>query len=125
MSNPVGWFEIHVNDMSRAKAFYQSILGVSLEPLGDPTGSDTEMWAFGSDFEKYGATGALVKMDGFTAGGSGTIVYFSCEDCAVEESRVVSAGGRIEQSKMSIGQYGFCTLAVDTEGNTFGLHSEQ
>lgn len=36
------------------------------------------------------------------------------------------AGGTLakaERSKMSMGEYGFSTIAVDTEGNTFGLHS--
>jgi predicted enzyme related to lactoylglutathione lyase len=32
-------------------------------------------------------------------------------------------GGRIHRPKLSIGPYGFITLAVDTEGNMFGLHS--
>jgi predicted enzyme related to lactoylglutathione lyase len=41
----------------------------------------------------------------------------------VEEARVVAAGGRIERPKMSIGDYGFITLAYDTEGNMFGIHS--
>jgi predicted enzyme related to lactoylglutathione lyase len=62
-------------------------------------------------------------MEGFPAGGDSTLVYFSCEDCAVEASRVAAAGGRIQQSKMSIGEHGFIALAVDTEGNMFGLHS--
>ena len=30
-SNPVGWFEIYVEDMPRAQAFYESVLTVSLE----------------------------------------------------------------------------------------------
>jgi hypothetical protein len=42
---------------------------------------------------------------------------------SVEESRVVDAGGRIQFPKMSIGPYGFVTLAVDSEGNMCGLHS--
>ena len=57
------------------------------------------------------------------AGGNSTLVYFSCDDCAIEESKVESAGGVIRQAKTSIGEYGFCTLAIDTEGNVFGLHS--
>ena len=61
-------------------------------------------------------------MRGVPSGGS-TLVYFMTEDCAVEESRVAKAGGRIDKKKFSIGQYGFITLAVDTEGNMFGLHS--
>ena len=51
------------------------------------------------------------------------MVYFGCDDCAVEGSRVAAAGGRVHREKMSIGEYGFIVLAVDTEGNRFGLHS--
>jgi predicted enzyme related to lactoylglutathione lyase len=51
------------------------------------------------------------------------IVYFACEDCAVEAKRVVPAGGRIHRDKLSIGEHGFIALALDTEGNMFGLHS--
>jgi uncharacterized protein len=51
------------------------------------------------------------------------LIYFTCEDCANEESRVVSAGGKIEKEKFSIGDYGFISLVYDTEGNMFGLHS--
>ncbi|MDN3638096.1 VOC family protein [Simiduia curdlanivorans] len=125
MNNPIGWFEIYVNDINRAKAFYQKVFGVELVQLSDPTDSNIDMWSFASDFESYGASGALVKMDGFPAGGNSTIVYFSCDDCATEEAKVQPAGGKIQQSKMSIGEYGFCTLAVDTEGNIFGLHSQK
>lgn len=125
MNNPMGWFEIYVEDMERAKSFYQTVLDINLESLGDPTGGGAQMWCFPSDMESYGATGALVKMEGFSSGGNSTIVYFSCSDCATEESRVIDAGGKIQQSKTSIGEHGFCTLAVDTEGNMFGLHSAQ
>lgn len=123
--NPVGWFEIYVDNMDRAKQFYQSILAVNLEGLGDPTDSNIKMFAFPSDMESYGASGALVKMDGFPAGGNSTLVYFACDDCAQEEARVENAGGTIQRTKMSIGDYGFISLAIDTEGNTFGLHSMQ
>ena len=34
--NPVGWFEIYVQDMPRATAFYQTVLGVTLEKLPTP-----------------------------------------------------------------------------------------
>lgn len=54
-----------------------------------------------------------------------TIVYFACEDCAVEEARVQKFGGRVERSKFSIGEYGFISLAFDTEGNMIGLYSQK
>jgi predicted enzyme related to lactoylglutathione lyase len=123
--NPVGWFEIYVNEMPRARKFYESVLGVQLEKLGDPNDSTINMMAFPSDMESYGASGALVHMDGFPAGGNSTLVYFACDDCAVEESRVAGTGGQVQRPKMSIGEYGFISLAVDTEGNMFGLHSQK
>ena len=35
-SNPVGWFEIYVQDMSRAKAFYEAVFQGALTPLANP-----------------------------------------------------------------------------------------
>ena len=125
MSNPIGWFELYVADMARAKAFYEAVLGIELTPLSDPTDSGVSMLAFPSDFEAYGASGALVKMDGMAPGGGGTMVYFACDDCAEQAARVAGAGGQLTQEKTSIGDYGFCAMAVDTEGNAFGLHSQQ
>jgi uncharacterized protein len=122
-NNPVVWFEIYVDDLARARKFYESVLDVNLDILGDPNDTSIEMLSFPSDMEKYGASGALVKMEGFRSGGNSTLIYFACEDCAVEESRVEAAGGQIQKPKMSIGEYGFISLAIDSEGNMFGLHS--
>jgi predicted enzyme related to lactoylglutathione lyase len=119
-NNPAIWFEIYVEDMDRAKAFYESVLQLNLERLNNP---DIEMWGFPMSPSSVGAGGALVKMPGFSAGGNSTIVYFSCDDCAVEEGRVKEFGGRVQKGKMSIGEYGFISLVFDTEGNMFGLHS--
>ena len=120
MRNPVGWFEIYVDDMERARTFYEAVLKVKLEKLPGP---DIEMWNFPMDNDAAGSAGALVYMPGFQAGGNSVLVYFSCEDCVNEESRVVPAGGKIEKEKFSIGEYGFVSLVYDSEGNMFGLHS--
>ncbi|MGF1908508.1 VOC family protein [Vibrio kasasachensis] len=125
MHNPIGWFEIYVNDIDRAIEFYQKVFQVTLEPMNDPTGENLIMWSFGSDMQSYGATGALVKMEGAEAGGNSTLVYFSCQDCSVEAKRAEMAGGRVQQVKMAIGEYGYISLVTDTEGNMVGLHSAQ
>lgn len=121
-SNPVGWFEIYVNNMERAKVFYETVFSAKLEKLNSP---GIEMWAFPMDMNKMGASGALVYMPGFSAGRNSVLVYFSCQNCAVEEEKIKKNGGKIEKSKFSIGQYGFITLGFDTEGNMIGLHSLQ
>lgn len=120
-SNPVGWFEIYVQDMPRAKAFYEAVFQGSLQALNAP---GMEMWAFPMDMATHGTAGALVKMPGCPSGGS-TLVYFSCVDCAVELARAVAHGGKVFKEKVSIGEYGFIALVVDTEGNMLGLHSLQ
>ena len=118
--NPVGWFEIYVQDLARAKAFYEAVLGVTLEPLGP---QELQMLAFPSDMTSPGAGGALAKFEGMPSGGNSVLIYFNCDDCGHEGSRVGAAGGQVVREKMSIGEYGFVVLATDTEGNMFGLHS--
>ena len=121
VNNAVIWFEIMVQDLVRAKAFYESVFQVKLERLNS---SDFEMWSFPVAMDRPGVGGALVKMDGVACGGnSGARVYFSCADCAVEAASVSKYGGTVYREKMSIGEYGFIALALDTEGNMIGLHS--
>lgn len=83
------------------------------------------MWAFPMSPDGSGASGALVRMPGFSSGANSVLVYFSCTDCAVEAAKVSVAGGQVQKEKMSIGQYGFIALGIDPEGNMFGLHSMQ
>jgi uncharacterized protein len=118
--NPVRWFEIYVQDMNRAKKFYEAVLSVKLQKLNSP---GMEMWSFPMEMDKMGCAGSLVKMQGVRSGGNSTIVYFASEDCAVEEALAKKNGGKIEKAKMSIGEYGFISLVNDTEGNMIGLHS--
>ncbi len=120
--NPVVWFEIYVSNMERARRFYEAVFKVELARLDTPA-PDIEMWSFPMEMNGEGAAGALCRMQGVSPGGCGTIIYFHCDDCAVEQSRVEEAGGRIQKPRMSIGQYGFISLVYDTEGNLIGLHS--
>jgi hypothetical protein len=123
-NNPVGWFEIYVQDMERAKKFYEAVFQVKLNKLNNAT-QEQELWAFPQSFTNYGASGALAKMEGVSSGANSTLVYFSCADCANEAKRIKDSGGRIFKDKSSIDGYGYIVLAFDTEGNMFGLHSLQ
>ena len=120
--NAVGWFDIYVDDLDRAVAFYETVLGLKLEEMPDPTG-ESQMMSFPADMGVYGAGGALTKSPHASPGVGGTIIYFSTQNCAEEESRVVAAGGIVARPKFSIGDFGWITLCQDTEGNMFGLNS--
>lgn len=127
--NPVGWFEIYVQDLEKAKKFYEEVLQVTMQNMSmdmdEPDDQNTMLMAgFPITMEDIpGASGALVQMKDVPSGGNSTIVYFNSLDCAVEEGRVVAAGGTIHHSKMSIGEHGFIALCYDVDGNLFGLHS--
>lgn len=76
-SNPVAWFEIPVSEMSRARAFYEHLLGLQLE-LHQM--EEMEMAWFPMGNESYGATGSLVRSENYTPAGSGVLIYFSTPD---------------------------------------------
>lgn len=122
--NAIGWFDIYVNDLNRAVTFYEAVLGRKLEEMVDPTGQ-SQMMSFPADMGSYGAAGALTKSEHASPGIGGTVVYFSVQDCAVEEARIVEAGGTVVRPKFSIGDFGWVTLFQDTEGNMLGLNSLQ
>jgi uncharacterized protein len=122
--NAIGWFDLYVDDMGRAVPFYEAVFQQRLEPIEDPTG-ETLMRGFPANMSAYGAAGALVKSPHGRPGAGGTLIYFSVNDCAVEQARVVAAGGKVLRPKFSVGQFGWVTLCMDTEGNMFGLNSMQ
>lgn len=122
--NPFTWVEIYVDDMSRAQKFYKKVLDIQLSELPMPGGmDDMQMLSFPWAEGKGNISGALVKTSSVKPGTGGTLVYLACDDCSEEEGRVERAGGKVLQGKMSIGDYGFCSVILDTEGNTIGLHS--
>jgi hypothetical protein len=121
-ANPVGWFDIYVSNLERAKKFYGMVFNTQLSDFPIEWGKQA---GFPFDNEGPNISGALVEKEGMVANGSNTIVYFVSEDCVTEEARVEKAGGKIINSKMSIGEFGFVSLIMDTEGNTIGLHSRK
>jgi predicted enzyme related to lactoylglutathione lyase len=121
MSNPVVWFEIAATDLERAKKFYSDVFQKEMQYVDMP---DSPMYMMGSSAEGIaGASGALVKSADNIPSTSGTIVYFYCDDVAVEASRVEAAGGTLIVPKTSLGEFGYMAMFIDTEGNKVGMHS--
>lgn len=124
IKNPFTWIEIYVDDMPRAQAFYENMLQINMIPMqtpGDFVG--LEMLSFPWANGESNISGALCKMDNMKPGAGGTLAYFACDDCAVETARAEAAGGQVLQPKMQLGEHGFCSVVMDTEGNSIGLHS--
>ena len=119
----VGWFDIYVEDMARAQEFYETLLDTTLDEMDDPNDPKVQMRAFADDFASHGAGGALVKLEHASPGPGGSMVYFTSDNCEIEEGRAEAAGGTVARPKFPIGQHGYVSLIVDTAGNMIGLHS--
>ena len=52
--NAVVWFDIFVNDMDRAEAFYRMVLQRECENISDPTDSTVIMRGFVTDKKRAG-----------------------------------------------------------------------
>jgi predicted enzyme related to lactoylglutathione lyase len=123
--NPFTWVEIYVEDMTRAQKFYETVLQIEMIPMQAPGEfGDLEMLSFPWVQGESNISGALCKTSEMKPGSGGTLVYFTCENCEIETSRVENAGGKVLQAKFSIGEHGFCSVVMDTEGNTIGFHSD-
>ena len=126
VKKPFTWVEIYVEDMSRAQKFYETVLQIEMIPMQAPGEfGDLEMLSFPWVQGESNISGALCKTSEIKPGAGGTLVYFTCENCANESSRVESAGGKVLQEKFPIGEHGFCSVVMDTEGNAIGFHSDK
>ncbi|OYD49783.1 VOC family protein [Acidovorax kalamii] len=120
MPHTLNWFEIPVTDFARAKAFYETVLGVTITPMAM---GPTMMGMLSTDPEAVG--GAIVQGEGGVPSQNGTMVYLNGgDDLAPLLARVAQAGGQVVVPKTEIGSdFGFFAHFVDTEGNKVGLHS--
>lgn len=118
--NPVNWFEIPVNDMERACAFYRLVFGFEL-PAAEM--GPRMMAFFPMTADNFGAGGALVKEKTFVPSHAGTLVYFSVDDIDGTLEKATAAGGKTLVPRTSIGEHGFVGYFEDSEGNRIGLHT--
>lgn len=121
-NNLVGWFEIPVTDMDRAKAFYDKVFNINIQ-VQDFGGTLMGWFPFAED--KSGAPGSLVKNNAYEPSNTqGVLIYFSSEDVTNELNKVEIAGGKLVQPKTQISpDIGYMALFIDSEGNRIALHS--
>jgi predicted enzyme related to lactoylglutathione lyase len=120
--NMVGWFEIPVTNIERAKTFYDTVFGVEIN-IQDFGGTLMGWFPFAEG--KLGASGSLIQNDAYIPSeNKGVLIYFSSEDINTEINRVEAAGGKIVKEKTQISaDIGYMALFIDSEGNRIALHS--
>ena len=118
----INWFEIPVNDMPRARQFYEVVLETQLreEAFGPQT-----MAVFPYDREGDATGGALVYNEGVNPTETGTLVYLNAgESLEALLTRVEPAGGKVVMPRTELPPgMGAIALITDTEGNRIGVHA--
>jgi uncharacterized protein len=117
--NPSHWFEIPVNDLRRAAAFYAALIGSDLRPVDQ---GDYHMAWFPADFNVRGSAGALIKGPGRTPGKGGAMVYLTVPDVDRALDMVQQYGGSVVMPTAH-GEFGTIAHFEDTEGNVMALFS--
>jgi predicted enzyme related to lactoylglutathione lyase len=118
----MGWFEIPVTNLDRATTFYEHVLEISMKRENIP-GWETSWFPY--DEKLVGASGVLMKGDGYHPGATGPVMYFSCPDIDAAVARAESLGAKVMFGKKDIGEWGYIAWIFDTEGNIMGLHTRK
>lgn len=110
-------FEIPVDDPDRAEKFYSTLFGWSFQRYegapsyyGMATTGDTNP----------GINGALFAR----SPGSETNLTMECDSIEDTLAQIVDAGGSVLLGKTPIPHMGWFATCKDTEGNTFGLFTQ-
>ena len=118
-------FEIQVDDIERAKAFYAAVFDWSYQDWSEQLGA-TYWGITAGPQDEAGANGGLLPRPAPVPGGShGTNAYvctMAVEDYDATERRILDAGGRVALPKTALVGMAWQGFYLDTEGNTFGIH---
>src|SRR5450759_1536530 len=120
--NALNWFEIAVNDLGRAKKFYETVLDIEMTKM-DMNGMLMAFFPMESTSDKVG--GGLVQHEMYKPSADGAVIYLNGNpDLAQALGKVEGAGGRIVMPKTLINEeIGYMAFFIDTEENKVALHS--
>jgi len=118
MPNNLSFFSIHVDDLTRARQFYEATFGWRFEPWGPPgfylihTGNEASPGILGSmSNRREPVTGT--GMTGFEC-------TIAVDDIDATIKAATANGGKIAMAKFSIPTVGTGCYLFDTEGNRVG-----
>jgi predicted enzyme related to lactoylglutathione lyase len=118
MANNLASFAIHVDDVDRARRFYEAVFGWSFEPWGPPgfylihTGDDADPGIQGL-MHKRQTPRAGTGLNGFEP-------TFAVDDLDAVIAAVEANGGTLTMPKAPIPTVGTLIRFLDTEGNDVG-----
>ena len=132
--NRVVHFEIHAEDVERAKKFYKDVFGWEMQQMGSEygnyvvvvTGPGPDEIAKGTvKMEDLGINGGMMKRGApVPPQGQGPNAYvciISVDNIDMYITKAEAAGGKPQTEKMDVPNVGKLRYYKDTEGNIFGI----
>lgn len=120
--NAVNWFEIPSTDFNRAVEFYGKVLG---KPLHKQDFNGIPNGIFPYDPEN-GVGGSVILDEQCKPSADAAVIYLNAgskQELEAATGRVESAGGKVLLPCTHIGEPGYISMILDTEGNRIGLHA--
>ena len=118
-------FEIHVDDMERAKKFYGEVFGWTFEDYSEYAGMPYYGAVTGDD-QQMGINGALMQRKSAPPELNQALNGFACtmgvEDYDSTEAKILNLGGKVALPKYALPGMAWQGYYMDTEGNIFGVH---
>jgi len=118
-------FEVHVNDMERAKKFYEEVFGWTFQDWSEYAG----MPYFGAvtgEGSESGIDGALMQRQGPAPQPSQALNGYACtlsvDNYDLAETKILEHGGKLAMPKYALPGMAWQGYYTDTEGNIFGIH---
>jgi predicted enzyme related to lactoylglutathione lyase len=118
--NRIVWCDIYVDDLDRACAFYEGVMGIRCpqDTFGD--------FRFAVMDHDQGNGGCLVpRQPGQAKPEWGGVMIYLNVDGRIRDAmaKVTELGGKVVQDVHAIGSHGCRALIEDSEGNPMALHS--
>jgi len=122
--NTINWFEISVQNLNRAKTFYESIFDIKMNTSNE---MGMEMAFFPMEMGNGKISGCLCQSQSHKPSADGVKLYLNANpDLSVVLSKVAEYGGKVIMTKTKItDELGYMAFLVDTEGNSIALHSQK
>lgn len=118
-------FEVHVDDMERAKKFYGEVFGWSFQDWSEYAGMPYYGAVTGNE-EEAGINGALMQRQGPPPEANQALNGYVCtmgvEDYDAAEIKILENGGTVALPKYALPGMAWQGYYKDTEGNIFGIH---
>jgi len=123
-TNALNWFEISVNDITRAKKFYETIFSISMD-VQEMMGM--KMAYFPADMMNGKVGGGIVESPMHKPSADGAKIYLNANpDMEAVLTKISTSGGTVTMPKTKISdEIGYMAFFMDTEGNSVGLHSNK